>query len=160
MSITIENRTYDEIQIGDTASLEHTFTRRDIDIFGVLSGDVNPAHFDEAYAAGTMFKTTIAHGMLTGAFFSTLLGMQLPGPGAIYLSQSLRFRRPIYVGDVVTFTVMATEKNDEKKRVVFECQGVNQNGEAVVLGTAEVLAPTEKIRRPQVPLPEVQVVSG
>lgn len=156
MDAYIENRPFDEIQVGDSASLERTLTRQDIDLFGVLSGDVNPAHFDEEYAQDTMFKGTIGHGMWGAGLLSAILGTQLPGPGAIYLNQSLRFRRPVYAGDTITATVTVTEKNDEKKRLVLDCKLTNQTGEVVTLGTAEVLAATEKIRRPRVTLPAVR----
>lgn len=156
----IENRTFDEIQIGETASIEHTITRRDIDLFGIVSGDVNPAHFDEEYAASGMFGKTIAHGMLSGALISTVLGMHLPGPGTIYLSQSLRFRRPVYIGDTLTVSATVTEKKADKKRVVLDCACVNQDGDTVTVGTAEVIAPTEKIIRPRTHLPDVQFVDA
>jgi acyl dehydratase len=153
----IENRTFDEIRIGDAATLTRTATEQDIVLTGLMSGDVNPAHFDPEYAQGTMFKTVIIHGIWTSALFSTLLGMELPGPGTIYLSQQARFRRPVYVGDTVTATVTVASKDEEKKRVTLECTCENQHGETVTVGTAEVLAPTEKVRRPRAALPDVQI---
>ncbi len=91
----IENRTFDEIAIGETASLTRVFTQQDIELFASVSGDVNPAHLDHAYADATMFHGIIAHGMLGGSLFSTVLGTILPGPGTIYLGQDLHFRRPV-----------------------------------------------------------------
>lgn len=152
----IENRTFDEIAIGDTATLERTLTRKDIDLFAVMSGDVNPAHVDEEFAQSDIFHKIIAHGMWGGALISTLLGTKLPGPGTIYLSQTLRFRRPVAPGDTITVKVIATEKNEEKHRITFECQCINQHNEVVINGNAEVVAPTEKIKRPRVILPEVR----
>jgi acyl dehydratase len=86
----IENRTFDEIKVGDSASLTRTLTKRDIELFAVMSGDINPAHMDEEFAKSDMFHKVIAHGMWGGALISTVLGTQLPGPGTIYLGQSLR----------------------------------------------------------------------
>ena len=121
-----------------------------------MSGDVNPAHVDEEFAKSDMFHKIIAHGMWGGALISTVLGTQLPGPGAIYLSQSLRFRRPVAVGDTITVTVKVVEMDESKHRVTLECQATNQHGEIVITGTAEVIAPTEKISRERVTLPESQ----
>ncbi len=154
----IENRTYDQINIGDSASLTRTITEEDITVFGILSGDRNPAHFDQEYAEGSMFKRRIAHGMISGALISAVLGMQLPGPGTIFISQTVRFRRPVYIGDTITVTITVTEKNDAKQRLIFDCQCVNQDGEVATVGTAEVLAPTEPIRRPLAQLPAIQLV--
>jgi acyl dehydratase len=155
MSNAIENRTYDEISIGDSASLARTITEADIQLFAALSGDINPAHLDHEYAQGSMFGGVIAHGIFSGALVSTVLGVQLPGPGTIYLGQTLRFARPVKPGDRLTVTVTAREKFDDKKRVVFDCVCINQDGKAVVKGEAEVLAPTEKVRRPAMPVPPV-----
>ena len=154
----IENRTFDELQVGDTASLARTLTYKDIELFAIMSGDVNPAHVDEAFAQSDMFHKIIAHGMWGGALISTVLGTQLPGPGAIYLGQSLRFRRPVGLGDTITVAVKVTEKNPEKHRVTLECQATNQRGEVVISGTAEVIAPTEKVSRDRVTLPEVKLL--
>lgn len=141
----IENRTYDEIAIGDAAEITREVTRDDVALFAVVSGDVNPAHLDDAYAATTRFKNVIMHGMWSGAQISALLGVHMPGPGTIYLSQSLNFRRPVSIGDTITFRVCAKEKRDDKKIVVLDCTGVNQDGKAVVEGEAVVMAPTEKL---------------
>ena len=92
----IENRTFDEIKVGDSTSLVRTLTKDDISIFAAMSGDVNPAHVDEEYARSDMFHKIIAHGMWGGSLISTLLGTKLPGPGAIYLGQTLSFRRPVW----------------------------------------------------------------
>jgi phosphotransacetylase/acyl dehydratase len=154
----IENRTFDEIAIGETASLERVFSQADIELFASVSGDVNPAHLDQAYADKSMFHGIIAHGMLAGSLFSTVLGTRLPGPGTIYLGQQLRFRRPVKPGDTLTVTVTVTQKDNEKKRVLLDCQCTNQDHEVVILGTAEVIAPVEKIRLQRTALPEVSVI--
>jgi phosphotransacetylase/acyl dehydratase len=153
----IENRTFDEIAIGDSAILTRSLSKSDIELFAVMSGDVNPAHLDEQYAAKTLFHHVIAHGMWSGALVSTVLGTELPGPGTIYLGQDLRFRRPVSIGDTVTVTVKAREKRLDKHIVVFDCRAVNQRSEEVVTGTAEVIAPTEKIRRARAELPDVEL---
>ena len=153
----ITNRCFDEINIGDAASIKRRLTQRDIQLFAVMSGDVNPAHLDEDYARDSMFHEVIAHGLWGGALISTVLGTLLPGPGTIYLGQSLRFKRPVILGDVLTVTVTARQKNPDNKRVVFDCQCTNQNDGLVIEGEAEVIAPVEKIERPRVPLPNVRL---
>ncbi len=154
----IENRTFAELRVGDSASIARTLTHRDIELFAIMSGDVNPAHVDEEFAKSDMFHHVIAHGMWGGALISTVLGTQLPGPGAIYLGQSLRFRRPVSLGDTITVTVKVTEKIEDKNRVLLDCLATNEKGEIVISGTAEVIAPTEKISRERVSLPEVKLL--
>ena len=153
----ITNRCFAEINIGDTASIKRRLTQRDIQLFAVMSGDVNPAHLDEDYARDSMFHEVIAHGLWGGALISTVLGTLLPGPGTIYLGQSLRFKRPVTLGDVLTVTVTAKQKNPANKRVTFDCRCTNQNGGRVIEGEAEVIAPVEKVERPRVPLPNVRL---
>src|ERR1700761_6797527 len=153
----IENRTYDELAIGDQASVSKAISQQDIDLFAVVSGDVNPAHMDPAYARTDMFHRIIAHGMLTAGLISNVLGTKLPGPGTIYLGQDLRFLRPVDIGDTITATVAVKEKHPEKGDLVLDCRCVNQTGEVVVAGTAHVRAPTEKVRRPRVELPSVRL---
>jgi acyl dehydratase len=104
---TIENRTFDMIQIGDSARLRRRLTMEDIKLFAVISGDANPAHVDEDYARSSRFHEIIAHGMWGGALISAVLGMQLPGPGTIYLGQSLRFLRLVHIGDLLTVRTAA-----------------------------------------------------
>jgi phosphotransacetylase/acyl dehydratase len=156
-SDVIENRTFDEIAIGESASLSRILSKDDIALFAVMSGDVNPAHLDEAYAEKSMFHRIIAHGMWGGSLISAVLGTRLPGPGTIYLGQDLHFLKPVGLDDTITVTVTAKEKRPEKRIVIFDCRCVNQKGEAVIGGTATVMAPAEKIRRPRIPLPEVQL---
>jgi phosphate acetyltransferase/phosphate butyryltransferase len=154
---TIANRTFDEIAVGDSASIVRTLARRDIELFAVMSGDVNPAHVDEEYARSDVFHKVIAHGMWSGALISTVLGTLLPGPGTIYLGQSLRFLKPVGIGDTVTVTLTVREKHPAHRRVVLDCLVANQDGQPVVTGSAEVIAPLEKIARPRVALPEVSL---
>ena len=151
----MENRTFDEIAIGESAEVTRDVGQTDIELFAVVSGDVNPAHLDADYAAGTRFKGVIMHGMWGGAVISSLLGTRLPGPGTIYLSQSLAFKRPVCLGDQVTVRVEVKDKRDDKKLVTFACLAVNQRGEKVIEGEAVVLAPTEKIRQATPAVPDV-----
>ena len=153
----IENRTFDEMKIGDSAGIKRVLTKEDIQLFAIMSGDVNPAHLDEEYAKSDLFHKIIAHGMWGGSLVSTVLGTQLPGPGCLYLGQTFRFRRPVTIGDEVTVTVTVVEKDEEKKRVKFDCQCTNQHNKVVIFGEAEILAPTQKIKRPRVSLPEVRM---
>lgn len=153
----IENRTYDELQIGDTAELTRTLRPQDIELFAAVSGDVNPAHVDQEYASSDMFHRVIAHGMWGGALISAVLGTELPGPGTIYLNQSISFRAPVGVGDTVTIRVTVREKNDKHHHVTLDCECINQDGKTVIEGQALVIAPTKKVRRPRVPLPEVHI---
>jgi len=151
----LENRTFDEIQVGDEASLTRTLAGKDIQVFAIMSGDINPAHVDVEYAQSDMFHKIIGHGMWGGALISTVLGTQLPGPGTIYVGQTLHFKKPVAIGDTLTVKVRAIEKNSEKKRVIFSCECRNQKDEVVMEGQAEVVAPTKKIRRPKAVLPEI-----
>lgn len=153
----IENRTFDEIQVGDSASLARTLTLRDIKLFAVMSGDVNPAHVDAAYAKTSRFHEIIAHGLWGGALISTLLSTQLPGPGTLYLNQSLSFHHPVALGDRLTASVTVKTRDARRHRLVLECLCTNQTGQTVIRGEAEVLAPTEKVKRPRWILPEVQL---
>jgi len=153
----IENKTFDEIKVGDSAELTRTLKPEDIELFAVMSGDVNPAHVDEEYAKSDIFHEVIAHGMWGGALISAVLGTELPGPGTIYLNQSLSFRRPVGLGDTVTVRVIVKEKIPENKRLKIDCECLNQDGETVIKGEADVIAPTEKVRRPRVVLPEVHL---
>jgi phosphate butyryltransferase len=153
----IENRTFDELSIGETASLSHTVTQRDIDLFATVTGDVNPAHVDPAFAATDMFHHIIIHGIWGAGLISAVLGTKLPGPGTIYLGQDLRFRYPVSIGDTITATLTVAEKKPEKGDVTLDCVCTNQDGRAVITGTAVTRAPTEKIRRKRMVLPEVSV---
>ncbi len=153
----IENRTFDEMQVGECAVIERTLTWRDIELFAVMSGDVNPAHVDEEYARTDRFHGIVAHGMWGASLISTLLGTRLPGPGTIYLEQTLSFRHPVTIGDTIAVSVTVAFKDPKRHRVVLDCRCVNQRGETVIDGTATVLAPTEKVRRPRFALPEVSL---
>jgi 3-hydroxybutyryl-CoA dehydratase len=129
---------YSDIKMGQSAEVVHTVTDHDIQIFGDLSGDYNPLHFDENWAKTTMFGGRIAHGILTAAFISTAIGMHLPGPGTIYMSQSMRFLGPVKIGDTITARVEVVMLNDEKERVTLKTTCTNQDGKIVMDGEALV----------------------
>ena len=122
-----------------------------------MSGDVNPAHVDETFAKSDMFHKVVAHGMWGASLISAVLGTELPGPGNIYADQSLHFLRPVVLGDTITVTVKVAKKIEDGHRVILECRATNQRGEDVITGTAEVIAPTEKISRAGVVLPEIEL---
>ncbi len=153
----IENRTFAEIRVGDTASLTRTLRAQDISLFAAASGDVNPAHLDRDYAATARFHGVIAHGLWGGSLISAVLGTELPGPGTVYLAQSLRFLRPVRIGDAITARVTVREKHEDRARLIMDCACLDAAGEPVITGQAEVLAPTEKVRRPRVLLPEIHL---
>ena len=128
------------IAVGDSAERTFPVTDEVLDHFGAATGDLNPMHFDDAFAATTMFGGRIAHGMLTAGFFSTMIGMVLPGPGAIYLGQTLQFRAPVRPGDVVRVRVEVTEYDPERRRGTLDTRAwVGEK--LVVSGEARVIAP-------------------
>jgi len=130
---------YDELEVGQTASTRRTVTEADVVLFAGVTGDLNPAHLDQVYAEQSQFGERIAHGMLGAGFISAVLGMKLPGPGTIYLEQSLRFTRPVRIGDTVTASVEILELLREKRRIRLRTTCANQNGETVLKGEALVM---------------------
>jgi len=133
--------TIDDLKPGMSESFTKTVTERDIQLFGEVSGDVNPVHFDENFAKTTIFKGRIAHGVLSVSYISTVLGMKMPGPGTIFMSASTRFKAPVRIGDTVTATCTVREVNQEKRRVVFDCV-CKVKDTTVVEGEAMVMAPS------------------
>ena len=131
---------FEDLSVGQEASQSNTVTADIIGAFADVSGDRNPVHVDAEYAATTMFKERIAHGMLSAAYISAVFGMQLPGPGAIYISQTLNFKAPVKIGDTVVTTVKVAELVPEKKRAKFECV-CTVNGKPVVQGEAVLMVP-------------------
>ena len=127
-------------------------------MFAAVSGDVNPVHLDEAFAAATMFGECIAHGMLSSSIVSAVLGMKLPGPGTIYLGQTLRFTRPVMIGDCVTARLEVTDKRDDKKIITLACEVTNQRGELVISGDAQVMASREKLKIDCPPIPRFELL--
>ncbi|KJS30263.1 MAG: bifunctional enoyl-CoA hydratase/phosphate acetyltransferase [Desulfatitalea sp. BRH_c12] len=141
----LSNKTYNEIHIGDTASMQRTLTKQDIDLFGLLSGDMNPTHFSDAYAKMLLERhKLVGHSMWGAALISSLLGNDLPGPGTIYQSQQFDFHNAVELGDNLTISVTATAKNNADGSVVFDCRVVNQSNEEIITGVAKVKAPTRK----------------
>ncbi|MDP3650584.1 MAG: bifunctional enoyl-CoA hydratase/phosphate acetyltransferase [Rhodoferax sp.] len=153
----VENVTFEEIRLGQSAHLLRTLTLADIQAFAAVSGDTNPAHLDAAYANDTLFHGVIAHGMWGGALISALLGTQFPGPGTIYLEQVLHFTKPVHIGDTLTVTATVVGKDEAQKSIELDCQVLNQKGARVLHGTARVLAPTQKVRLPKVQAPLIQL---
>jgi len=153
----LESRTYDEIQLGDSSSLIRTLRAEDIQLFAIMSGDMNPAIVDAEFAHSGMFREVIAHGMWSASLISTTLGTQFPGPGTILVDQSLHFARPVTLGDTITVTVTVKQKFDHNHHIIFDCACVNQDNMQVVHGIAEVLAPAEKMRTKRVDLPDITI---
>jgi 3-hydroxybutyryl-CoA dehydratase len=128
-------------KIGDSAQLSRTVKDEDIRIFAEVTGDKNPLHLDDEFASKTIFKRRIAHGILTAALISSVIGNRLPGNGTIYLSQTLNFLAPVYVGDEITAKVEVLQVLKEGKRLRLKTQVINQNGTVVVDGEALVIPP-------------------
>jgi 3-hydroxybutyryl-CoA dehydratase len=130
----------EDLSLGQSAEISHVVTDADITAFAAVSGDNNPVHLDEAYAASTPFKTRIAHGMLSAGYISAVLGTRLPGPGAIYISQTMNFKRPVRIGDEVITRATVSAIDSEKARVTLAtvCEVA---GKAVVEGEAVVMVP-------------------
>jgi len=133
-------RFFEDLSVGQSAEADRTVGAGDIDAFAAVSGDVNPVHLDADYAATTPFGERIAHGMLAGAFISAVLGVKLPGPGAIYLSQSLRFRRPVKIGDTVTARATVTALDERRGQATLATVCL-VGGKPVVDGEAVVMVP-------------------
>jgi phosphate acetyltransferase len=155
---TIENVTFDEIRIGQTARQTRTLTRQDIAAFAAISGDANPAHINADYAEHTRLHGIVAHGMWGAALIAKLLGTSLPGPGTIYLAQTLRFLKPVRIGDALRITATVIATDDLTKQVRLDCRIKNQSGALVLSGIATVVAPTEKVKRLRVQLPELHLL--
>ena len=135
----MEIKKFEEIEIGQSAELNREISEEDIQIFADLSGDHNPIHLDEEFAKNTIFKGRIAHGILSTAFISTLLARDLPGPGTIYLSQNVIFKKPVKIKDTLTVKVEVIEKIEESKQIKLRTTCVNQDGKLVVDGEALVM---------------------
>ncbi|MBP7766328.1 MAG: MaoC family dehydratase [Deltaproteobacteria bacterium] len=137
----ITGKTISELQVGQTAEFSKTVSETDIYLYAGITGDFNPAHVNEAYAQNTFFKTRIAHGMLTAGFISAIIANQLPGPGTIYLQQTLSFLAPVRIGDTITGRVEVLECIAEKNRVRLKTTCQNQDGVVVLQGEGLVSPP-------------------
>ncbi len=134
-------KTISDLEVGQKAEFSKTISESDIYLFAGITGDMNPAHINEAFASETHFKTRIAHGMLAAGFISAILGCQLPGPGTIYLSQDLKFTAPVRIGDTITAQAEVTSIDHEKHKVTLSTMCWNQDEKKVLVGTAVVSPP-------------------
>jgi 3-hydroxybutyryl-CoA dehydratase len=137
----VTNTHYEAITLGQTARYSKTLTERDVLLFAEVSGDFNPVHLDADYAASTVFGERIGHGMWTGAVVSAAIAKALPGPGSVYVSQTLKFTRPVKINDTLTVELAVTAKQDRRRMVTLDCVATNQHGEKVATGEAVVIAP-------------------
>ncbi len=128
------------IKVGDSASITKSFSDEDVRKFAEISGDKNPVHLDDEYAAQTQFKKRLVHGMLATSLISAILGTELPGEGSIYLGQSISFRAPVFIGDTVTATVTVIKVREDKPIITLETVCKNQDDVVVIEGEAGVLA--------------------
>lgn len=135
--------TYDELYIGQKESITKTITQGDLHVFAGLVNDYSPIHLNKEFGAASPFKQNIAHGFISGSLFSTLVGCQLPGAGALYVSQTLNFKAPVYVGDTITASLEVIEKG-QKGSFTMKATAVNQNGVVVVEGVAVAKAAMKK----------------
>ena len=133
--------TIHEMKLGDSASMAKTVSESDVYLFAGITGDFNPAHVNEQYAAQTPFGGRIAHGIFGAGFISAVLAMKLPGPGTIYLGQELKFAKPVRFGDTITATCTVIEINVEKNIAKLETICTNQDGAVVIKGAATVMPP-------------------
>ena len=139
----MKGKTMSDIKIGDFAEHAKTISESDVYLFAGITGDLNPAHINAQDAAKGMFKERIAHGMLSAGLVSAVLGMQLPGPGTIYLAQTLKFTAPVKFGDTITARAEVTERIVERNRLIIKTTCVNQDGKLVLDGEATVMPPKE-----------------
>lgn len=137
----MKGKTIDKIKVGDIETYSRTVSESDVYLFGGVTGDLNPVHTDQSASENTMFKGRIVHGMLTASYISTILGMYLPGPGTIFLSNECKFLKPVRFGDTITAKITATDVNVEKNIVTFDSECTNQDGVTVLVGKAVVMPP-------------------
>ena len=153
----LENYPINELAVGQRATYSKTLTQQDVILFAACSGDVNPVHLDEEYAATTVFGEPIGHGMWTGALVSAAIATCLPGPGSVYRSQSLNFKHPVKIGDTVTITLVISEIKERVKLVTIDCEAHNQDGKLIAKGVAEVIAPAEKLKIKAGEVPAIKI---
>jgi 3-hydroxybutyryl-CoA dehydratase len=129
------------ITVGAIAEMTQLIEAVDVETFARITGDTNPIHLDEDYASRTRFGRRIAHGAFVAGLISAVLGTSLPGPGAVYLGQTLQFKAPVYIGDTITASVTVTKVREDKPVVTLEARCVNQDGTVVIEGEAVLLCP-------------------
>ena len=152
---SLVNIPYQQIKVGDKATYERTLTKRDLLLFATVSGDYNPVHLDPEFASKTQFGECIAHGMWVGSLISAALAMKMPGPGGIYLSQSLKFSRPAKLGDTLTVHLEVIEKVERRNTAIISTNVINQHGKIVVKGQAEVKPASEQVTVFQQKIPDI-----
>lgn len=136
-----------DFEIGQTASFSRTITETDFMMYAGLSGDYNPIHVDKEYAKKTFFKERISHGLLTASFLSRLLGMHLPGPGSVYVSQTLHFEKPVYIGDTITAKAEVIDLENSKRLLTLATTCENQHGDIVLQGEGLMKLPKKEEQR-------------
>lgn len=156
----VRNRIFDEIAVGDRVSIERTLSASDVQLFAVISGDENPQQVDAGLPDSARVHGVIAHGMWGAALISAVLGTRLPGPGTVYLGQTLRFVAPVRIGDTLSIAVEVTARDPGNHHLTLACTCTNQDGNTVIDGEATVIAPSERIVRPRATLPEVRLGDG
>ncbi len=137
----IVGKSVDQIRVGDKAAFEKTVSEADVYLFAGITGDLNPAHVNQVQAEQSQFKGRIAHGILVTGLISNVLAMQLPGPGAIYVKQAVKFLAPVYIGDTIRAEVEVTEVDGDRNRVTLATRCFNQEGKQVIDGEALVMPP-------------------
>ncbi len=153
---TIQGQPFDVIQVGQRAAYTRQLTAEIVEMFAAASGDLNPVHLDDEYASTTVFGERIGHGAWVSSVISAALAMQLPGPGAVYRSQQIRFKEPVKIGDTITAELEVTGKKDRARLLEIDCKVVNQQGKLVAQGTAEVIAPAEAVSVPRPVCPQFE----
>lgn len=138
----MKGKTINDLHVGESACFSKTITDADVKMFAGITGDFNSIHINKEFAKNTMFKERIAHGMLVASLFSTVLGTQIPGEGAIYIGQDIKFIKPVYIDDTITATVTVSDIIVGKNRVILDTTATNQNGDIVIKGSA-TLMPTK-----------------
>jgi acyl dehydratase len=144
----MSGKSFAELKQGDTVRWRHEVTAEEVDAFARLSGDVNPLHLDDAFSEERGFRGRVVHGALVNAFISRLLGTELPGPGCLWLSQTTRFARPVYVADPIEVVVRVVHKSDSLRTLVLETTVENLRGETLLAGEAKVSMPAVKVAVP------------
>ncbi len=152
---TIKNVTFDKLKIGQSVTVKKKLMEKDIHTFALMSGDINPIHTNTEYAKHSEFGKRIAHGMWSGSIIAMVMGTKLPGPGSMYVSQNLNFKKPVFIGDTIHTTITVVKKNSKNKHVIFDCKCTNQKKEVVTQGKAELIAPVEEISIPAMHLPKI-----
>ena len=156
----IRNRTFDEIAVGDSATIERSLTAEDVQLLATLYGDSDPQRLDPAFVASPGFHGVIGHGMWGAALISAVLGTRLPGAGTACLEQALRFHAPVRIGDTLAVQVQAIARDAATRRIRFACRCTNQHGVLAIDGTVDVIAPDERIEYARTRLPEVRLPDG